>query len=118
MTDRRSRLRGLSRRAVLPMAIATILGSSSPGVALAQTTSEKLKICDSAAKVAVAVTAARDAGIPKADVEKQVLEMVTDSDQKLLLQAIVGLTYAMDGVEAPLMQEVTLQMCQKRTGLK
>jgi hypothetical protein len=86
--------------------------------AAAQTASEKLKFCEAAGKVAVSVTAARDAGTPKEDVEKLVVGMVTDSNQQALFRAIVGLTYAMEGVEAPLMQEVTLQMCQKRTGLK
>lgn len=112
MKERLSRLRPAS-----PALGAIILGLSA-GAALSQTTADKLKFCDAAAELAVAVTAARDAGAPMADAEKLVANLVTDSSQRALFQAIVSLTYAMEGVEAPLMQEVTLQMCHKRTGLK
>jgi hypothetical protein len=83
-----------------------------------QTAAEKLKFCEGAGQVALATTAARDAGVT-ADQAKGLVEGVkVDAQQREFFNALVSLIYAMEGVEGPLMQQVAVQMCQKNMGLK
>lgn len=117
-TEGKRRLFGAGWPRVLCVALALCgpLALARPGSA--QSMADKLQFCDSAADVALAATAARDNGVPIEDVRKLVTDTVPEGDKRVLLSAVVQLTYAMEGVEAPLVQEVTLQMCHAKTGLK
>lgn len=83
--------------------------------AIAATVEEEMRFCDSAGELALATTAARDSGVTK----MQALGLVDDAGApKEFYAALISLIYAMEGVEAPLMKQVAIQMCHKKLGLK
>lgn len=94
------------------------LSCAIPTTLAAQTTAEKLVVCDKAGEVAEATVAVRDAGVP---VEKALAVNDTlglEGNTLAFFNGLVSLTYVMDGVEGPVMRQVAIQMCQKSMGLK
>jgi hypothetical protein len=83
-----------------------------------QTASDKMQFCEASGKVALATTAARDAGITKEQASALVVDAKVDAQQVAFFSALISLIYAMEGVEGPLMQQVAIQMCHKSMGLK
>lgn len=103
------------RSAGLALILSLALAS---GHSSAQTVEEKLQICKLAGDVVVATVKARNSGVSLADSEAIVQEFAANALQLKLFSGFVRLTYALDGVEAPLMQQVAIQMCQKTMDLK
>lgn len=84
----------------------------------AETIAEKMQFCDTAGEVALAATAARDKGVTKAQAQGLVDDVGAAAPMSAFFSAMISLIYAMEGVEAPLMQQVAVQMCHKKLGLK
>jgi hypothetical protein len=89
-----------------------------PAVGVAQTAAEKFSICEKAGDVAVATVKARDSGITVEQAKSVNASLGLEGNILALFDALVSLTYVMDGVEGPVMQQVAIQMCQKSMGLK
>lgn len=97
---------------------AALLMCTSAVASGAQTLAEKLTFCENAGLVAMAATEAREKGISKGEAQALVQDAKLDGNQAAFLTALISLTYAMQGVDSPLMRQVAIQMCHKSMGLK
>lgn len=88
------------------------------GPVAAQTPSEAMAFCDTAGEIALATTAARDAGVPLDQAQGLGEQFEMNQVAKDVILNLISLIYVMEGVEGPLMQQVAIQICQKNFGLK
>ena len=91
---------------------------AAPTCAAAQTAAENMVICEKAGAVADATVTARDAGVTLEQSKSLNASLGLEGNTLALFDALVTLTYVMDGVEGPVMQQVAIQMCHKSMGLK
>lgn len=85
---------------------------------LAQTATEKFEVCEMAGDVAQSATEARNSGVSVGDFLSLTETSGAEGKQVQLIEALIRLAYALDGVDGALIKQVAIQMCQKQSGLK